>query len=57
MSGSAVPAPTKVTRPLGSGIFPRARLYGLLDQLRDKPALWICGPPAQAKPFLRPIYS
>ncbi|HEB70789.1 MAG TPA: hypothetical protein ENI88_14410, partial [Desulfobulbus sp.] len=56
MSGSAVPAPTKVTRPLCSGIFPRARLYGLLDQLRNKPALWISGPPGSGKTALISSY-
>ncbi len=56
MSGRAVPAPTKVTRPLCSGIFPRTRLYGLLDQLRNKAALWISGPPGSGKTALISCY-
>ena len=57
MSGSTIPAPTKVTRPLCSGIFPRTRLFSLLDELRNKPALWISGPPGSGKTALVSSYA
>ncbi|HHD63481.1 MAG TPA: hypothetical protein ENK96_03745 [Desulfobulbaceae bacterium] len=56
MPGSAVPAPTKITRPLCNDIFPRTRLYTRLDQLLDKPALWISGPPGSGKTALVSSY-
>jgi ATP/maltotriose-dependent transcriptional regulator MalT/DNA-binding SARP family transcriptional activator len=48
--------PTKITRPLCHDLFPRTRLYDLLDQLRDKPTLWISGPPGSGKTALVSSY-
>jgi len=44
--------PPKITPPLCRDIFPRRRLYELLDGLRDRAALWISGPPGSGKTAL-----
>ncbi|HHB77467.1 MAG TPA: hypothetical protein ENK84_13165 [Desulfobulbus sp.] len=45
-----------MTRPLCRDLFPRNRLYDLLDQLRDTPALWVSGPPGSGKTALVSSY-
>ncbi len=52
MPGDHIAVPTKITRPLCHDIFPRTRLYNLLNQSLDKPALWISGPPGSGKTTL-----
>ena len=42
----------KVTRPTLSDIFPRKRLFDLLNDLRKRPILWVSGPPGSGKTTL-----
>ena len=42
----------KITCPLCRNIFSRTRLYEKLDELDDRPALWISGPPGSGKTAL-----
>ena len=42
----------KVTWPSAAEIFPRKRLYRLLDQFRVKPAIFVSGPPGSGKTSL-----
>ena len=46
----------KITRPAYSGIFLRKRLFRLLDQNKEKPITWICGPPGSGKTVLVSSY-
>ena len=46
----------KITRPDYSGVFPRKRLFRLLDQGRQKHVVWICGPPGFGKTTLVSSY-
>lgn len=46
------PTPAKISHPACSGVFPRARLFRLLDQNHDQPLLWIGGPPGSGKTTL-----
>ena len=46
----------KITRPVYSGIFLRKRLFRLLDQNKEKPITWICGPPGSGKTVLVSSY-
>ncbi|MEK7698999.1 MAG: hypothetical protein AAB332_01215 [Planctomycetota bacterium] len=39
----------KVTRPKVTGVFPRERLFRLMDAGRNCPVLWITGPPGAGK--------
>ncbi len=39
----------KTTRPSLSGILPRKRLFKLLDEARECPAVWVSGPPGCGK--------
>ena len=39
----------KTTRPSLSGILPRRRLFKLLDEARECPAVWVSGPPGCGK--------
>lgn len=50
MKTSATPA--KISRPSSSGVFPRDRLFRLLDHSRDQSILWITGPPGSGKTTL-----
>jgi len=54
--GGPAAVPSKITRPLCRDIFPRNRLFTLLDTLSDKPALWISGPPGSGKTALVSSY-
>lgn len=46
----------KISRPKLSGAFPRERLFRLLDELRDYPVVWVCGPPGGGKTALVASY-
>jgi len=45
-------APTKVTHPTLPDIFPRKRLFDLLNGLRKRPIIWVSGPPGCDKTTL-----
>ncbi|WP_207680905.1 BTAD domain-containing putative transcriptional regulator [Desulfonema magnum] len=47
---------TKITRPALSGIFPRNRLFELLDRVRGRPIIWVTGPPGCGKTTLVSSY-
>jgi len=42
----------KITRPLLRGSLPRERLFRLLDRGRDRPVVWVSGPPGSGKTTL-----
>jgi LuxR family transcriptional regulator, maltose regulon positive regulatory protein len=44
--------PAKISIPVSSGVFPRDRLFRLLDQSSRQPILWITGPPGAGKTTL-----
>lgn len=46
----------KTTRPSFSGVLARNRLFGLLDNARAKPAIWITGSPGSGKTTLAASY-
>jgi len=46
----------KVSRPILSGIYPRKRLFSLLDRMRERPAIWVSGPPGCGKTTLVSSY-
>ena len=46
----------KVTRPTIPDVFPRKRLFDLLDDLRDRPFVWVSGPPGCGKTTLLSSY-
>jgi len=43
---------SKITRPILTGVFPRKRLFGLLDRMRKHPVIWVSGPPGCGKTTL-----
>ena len=43
------PTIAKVTRPIPTGVYPRKRLFDLLDRKRKYPVIWISGPPGCGK--------
>jgi LuxR family maltose regulon positive regulatory protein len=47
---------SKVTRPILVGIYPRKRLFSLLNQMRKQPVIWVCGPPGCGKTTLVSSY-
>lgn len=50
------PSIAKITRPSAKGIFPRERLFHLLDRRRDFPIIWVSGPPGSGKTSLVASY-
>jgi ATP/maltotriose-dependent transcriptional regulator MalT len=42
----------KVSRPILTGIYPRKRLFALLDRIRERPVIWVSGPPGCGKTTL-----
>ena len=43
---------SKITRPTLTRVFPRKRLFGLLDRMRKQPVIWVSGPPGSGKTTL-----
>ena len=41
-----------ITRPRIRGVFPRERLFGLLDETREYPVTWISAPAGSGKTTL-----
>ena len=52
----AVPKIAKITRPIVTEVFPRVRLFKLLDTGRKRPVIWIAGPPGCGKTTLVSSY-
>ena len=42
----------KVIRPVLTEVFPRKRLFSLLDQMREHPVIWVSGPAGSGKTTL-----
>ncbi|MBM4330940.1 MAG: hypothetical protein FJ117_06875 [Deltaproteobacteria bacterium] len=52
----AVSRIAKITRPIVTEVFPRVRLFKLLDASRQRPVIWIAGPPGSGKTALVSSY-
>jgi ATP/maltotriose-dependent transcriptional regulator MalT/DNA-binding SARP family transcriptional activator len=50
------PTIAKVTRPIPIGIYPRKRLFDLMDRKRKCPVIWVSGPPGCGKTTLVTSY-
>src|SRR4030042_2238423 len=47
---------SKITRPTITEVFPRKRVFGLLDRFRKQPVIWVSGPPGSGKTTLIASY-
>ncbi len=47
---------SKVTRPILTEVFPRKRLFSLLDRMRRRPIIWVSGPAGSGKTTLVSSY-
>jgi len=47
---------SKITRPIVTDVFPRKRLFRMLDQLRKQPIVWVSGPAGCGKTTLVSSY-
>jgi len=50
------PTIAKVTHPIPTGVYPRKRLFDLLDRKRKHPVIWVSGPPGCGKTTLVTSY-
>jgi len=50
------PTIAKVTRPIPTRVYPRKRLFDLLDHTKNRPVIWISGPPGCGKTTLVTSY-
>ncbi|MDZ4384321.1 MAG: hypothetical protein U0940_02435, partial [Nitrospirota bacterium] len=46
----------KVTRPVVTEVYPRKRLFDLLDRAKNRPVIWVTGPPGCGKTTLISSY-
>ena len=53
---SRSPSIAKITRPIPTGVYPRKRLFDLLDRKRKYPVIWVSGPPGCGKTTLVTSY-
>jgi ATP/maltotriose-dependent transcriptional regulator MalT/DNA-binding SARP family transcriptional activator len=51
-----VTTPSKIIPPKSSGLFPRERLFKRIDDLQDRPIIWITGPAGSGKTSLTSSY-
>src|SRR3972149_5591795 len=56
MGRDGLPPLAKLTQPSPAGVFPRYRLFRLIDQKRFHPVTWITGPPGSGKTALVATY-
>ena len=57
LSAASAPLPPKLTAPRPASIFPRKRLFHLLDSIReDHPVIWISAPAGSGKTSLAASY-
>ena len=50
--GREAPSIAKISRPKLARVYPRRRLFRLLDQCRERPVIWLSSPPGSGKTTL-----